>query len=80
MPIEHQIHVLLAFAKRTGKRNELGLIVAPLSSIMCCLVELIHADGGELACQSASGMTMAWMLQVSSSSVEQNREKGRQRK
>ena len=29
MPKGHQIHVLLAFAKRTGKRNELGLIVAP---------------------------------------------------
>ena len=31
MPKGHQIHVLLAFAKRTGKRNELGLIVAPLA-------------------------------------------------
>ena len=30
MPKEHQIQVLLAFSKRTGKRNELGLIVAPL--------------------------------------------------
>ena len=29
MPKEHQIHVLLAFAKQTGKRNELGLLVAP---------------------------------------------------
>ena len=29
MPKEHQIHILLASAKRTGKRNELGLIVAP---------------------------------------------------
>ena len=33
MPKEHQIHVLLAFAKRTGKRNELGLIVAPLGIV-----------------------------------------------
>ena len=45
MPKEHQIHVLLAFAKRTGKRNELGLIVAPLDNSLSylTLIHIIHS-------------------------------------
>ena len=33
MPKEHEIHVLLGFAKQTGKRNKLGLIVAPQANL-----------------------------------------------